>query len=457
MALVGGLVLGISSKHNEKHPEATPMQKFRPHLFFNLGRVLGFAFLGGILGMIGSVFQPSSITLGSLTIFIGLVMLIMGLQLIEIFPWANHLKLVLPKSLSRLLGIFGHQKEYSHRNSIIIGALTFFLPCGFTQTMQVYAVGTGSFWGGAVVMGLFALGTVPGLLGIGGLTSVVKGISAKRFFKLAGLAVIIFAIFNISNGLGLTGWTFAAAPSSNSQDAYVTLENGIQVVRMSEVAGGYEPNSFTIKRGIPVKWVIDAQSPYSCAATIVLPKYNIRKSLEPGENIINFIPTEIGPLKFSCSMGMYRGVFNVVDENTGTAAKPVAVAKSNTGSCGASGGGCGCGGGAAAKSPAPANGQITSATTNGNEQVIKTTYTSASYLNPSAFKVKAGVKVRFEIDVRDDGVGCGNAIAIPELYNSSEPLLTGVPIVMEFTPITPGSYDITCGMGMIRYGSIIVE
>jgi copper chaperone CopZ len=37
MALVGGLVLGASTRYAEKHPEATPAQKFRPHLFFNLG------------------------------------------------------------------------------------------------------------------------------------------------------------------------------------------------------------------------------------------------------------------------------------------------------------------------------------------------------------------------------------------------------------------------------------
>ena len=31
-----------------------------------------------------------------------------------------------------------------------------------------------------MIMGIFALGTAPGLLGVGGLTSLVKGIFAKR-------------------------------------------------------------------------------------------------------------------------------------------------------------------------------------------------------------------------------------------------------------------------------------
>ena len=80
---------------------------------------------------------------------------------------------------------------------------------------------------------------------------------------------------------------------------------------MKELANGYSPNSFTIKQGMPVKWLIDAQAPFSCASTIVMNKYNIRKSLIKGENIIEFTPRETGRITFSCSMGMYTGYFNV--------------------------------------------------------------------------------------------------------------------------------------------------
>jgi sulfite exporter TauE/SafE/copper chaperone CopZ len=317
MALVGGLVLGLAAKHNEMHPEASTMEKFRPHLYFNLGRVLSYAILGSLLGLIGSSFQLGSLGLGIITVAVGIVMFIMGLQLIEIFPWANRLKLTLPKKLSHLLGIGVHQKEYSHKNSMILGALTFFLPCGFTQAMQVLAISSGNFIGGAIIMGVFALGTLPGLLSIGGLASIVKGAFARKFFKFAGLVVIAFAIFNISNGISLAGWNFSYSQPENINinDPNVTLENGVQVVKMKETGRGYEPNSFTIKKDLPVKWIIDAQAPYSCASSLMLPKYNIRKNLVAGENIIEFTPSETGSIKFSCSMGMYTGTFNIVDEN----------------------------------------------------------------------------------------------------------------------------------------------
>lgn len=315
MALVGGLVVGIFTRYNEQHPEKNRFQKFQPHLFFNLGRVISYFVLGGLLGVLGSVLQLSILFLGILTIVIGLVMFIMGLQLIEIFPITNKLKFTLPKSIARIFGLKKTEK-YSHFNSFLLGASTFFLPCGFTQAMQIYAIGTGNFFGGAIVMSAFALGTVPGLLSLGGLTAIVKGIFAKRFFKFLGLALIAFALFNITNGFGLMGVTvdFSSAKQTIvTDDPNVVIENGVQIVKMKETNRGYEPNSFTVKKDLPVKWVIDAQAPYSCASSLILPKYNIRKNLVKGENIIQFTPTTLGQVKFSCSMGMYTGIFNVIE------------------------------------------------------------------------------------------------------------------------------------------------
>jgi len=360
MALVGGLVLGTSARFSAAHPEATAFQKFKPHLFFNLGRILGFALLGGVLGIIGSVFQFNGLTLGGLTIIVALVMLLMGLQLIGIFPGLDSFKLTLPKFVSRGLGIKTEAGQYSHLKSALLGALTFFLPCGFTQAMQLFAVSTGSFTTGALVMGTFALGTAPGLLGVGGITALVKGIFARRFFKFAGLLVIIFALFNLINGYNLTGFSFGEVGRNEANavqsDPNVTMENNVQVVKMAEVSNGYTPNRFTIKKGVSVRWVIDAQAPNSCASTIILSKYNIVKSLAAGENVIEFTPAETGVLKFSCSMGMYTGVFNVVDDTSQGAVTGVEAAKNfatdnndssgtdkAAGGCSMAGGSCGCG------------------------------------------------------------------------------------------------------------------
>ena len=307
MALVGGLVLSLAARHAELHPEATAMQKFRPHIFFNIGRIMGFAFLGGLIGLIGEVFKPSNNLLGLLTVLIGGVMIFFGLKLIEIFPALRDKNITLPSGIARLFGLKKEVKEYSHRSAIVMGTLTFFLPCGFTQAMQLYAVSTGSFWKGMAIMGLFAIGTAPGLLGIGGLTSVFKGRRARIFFMTAGLTVILLGWVNITNGSRLFGGRAdtSATPTTTSQS--------VQEVRMNQLRNGYSPNIFTIKKGKPVKWIITSATSLSCAAYLVVPKYGISKSLRAGENIITFTPTATGEIPFSCSMGMYRGKFIVVE------------------------------------------------------------------------------------------------------------------------------------------------
>ena len=105
MALVGGLVLGISARHAEKHPEATAMQKFRPHIYFNLGRIIGYAVLGGMIGLIGQAARPSVNTLGFLTMVIGAVMIFFGLKLIEIFPALRDKNITLPSGIARFFGL----------------------------------------------------------------------------------------------------------------------------------------------------------------------------------------------------------------------------------------------------------------------------------------------------------------------------------------------------------------
>lgn len=455
MALVGGLILGASAKFAEKHPTATPLQKFKPHIFFNIGRIASYTLLGGVIGLAGSFFSLSPTVLGFLTIVVGGVMFLLGAQLIDISPKLNKINITLPKFISRALGIKEHsEKEYSHTNSMIAGAMTFFLPCGFSQAMQLYAISTGDPVKGAITMGAFALGTAPGLLGIGGLTSVVKGAFAKSFFKFAGIIVIVLAVFNISNGYNLTGLAFASpfsnkTGSANLADPNVVLEQGVQIVRMTQNASGYSPNTFTIKKGIPVKWVVTSVDVNTCASSIVSSPLNIRASLNLGENVFEFTPQQTGVIKFSCSMGMYRGAFNVVnDDGSGVVAQPAGEA----GSCGSSGG-CGCGAGAAAakqKLEASASTPPAPAIQQGEIQVIKATYTQDNDIQPNKFTAKVGQPVRMEIEVKDDGYGCMGSIMVPGLTQTPEILKKGTPIVFNFTPTKPGDYLITCAMGIPR-------
>jgi len=315
MAMVGGLVLATSARFSEMHPEASMKQKFLPNVYFNIGRVGGFAFLGGLLGFLGATFQLSSFAVGFMTLLIGGVMFLVGLQLLELFPRLSMWKLQLPKSIARILGIQSQTKKiYSHRRTMLLGMMTFFLPCGFTQLVQLFVVTQGSFLVGALTMGMFALGTAPGLLGIGGIVASAQGTFRQFFFKSAGIIVIALGIFNFQNGSALVKLgSETETIDTNIEQTNSVDQKEVQVIRIVQDANGYSPKQLTVKKGQPVKLIIDSEDSYTCATSFTMPKAGIRKTLKPGENVLEFTPGEAGTLPFSCSMGMYRGVINVTE------------------------------------------------------------------------------------------------------------------------------------------------
>ena len=133
MALVGGLVLGSSARFSAQFPNATGMEKFKPHLYFNLGRIISYFVLGGVIGLAGSLFQLSTSVLGMLTVAVGLVMLLLGGQLIEIFPILKKVSFTLPKGISQALGIQEKHKQNTAIRIPLSWSYDIFLPAGLRK------------------------------------------------------------------------------------------------------------------------------------------------------------------------------------------------------------------------------------------------------------------------------------------------------------------------------------
>ena len=198
MAVVGGLVLSMSATFAQEG------DKVRPQLLFHGGRLLSFFFLGGVIGAIGANFSLNTTATFVLSLLIGIVMFILGINLLDVFPWAKKLQPTMPKFLSKKA--LGVSKLNHTLTPFLVGIATFFLPCGFTQSMQLYTLSTGSFWSGGLTMLSFALGTLPVLALISFSSfSIQNSSQAGIFFKTAGLIVLLFAIFNILNSLVIIG------------------------------------------------------------------------------------------------------------------------------------------------------------------------------------------------------------------------------------------------------------
>lgn len=195
LAIVGGLVLSLSAKISQEDGESAK----KPFILFHAGRLIGFAVLGGVLGLIGEVIGINFMLSAILGLIASSVMIILGLNLLGVF---KKNKITLPSNIFS----FFRRAEHTAIAPVLIGVGTFFLPCGFTQSMQIAALSSGSFMSGFMIMFSFALGTLPvlALLSFGSV-SFAHSKHAPLFFKAAGVVVVGLGIFALLAGLAGVG------------------------------------------------------------------------------------------------------------------------------------------------------------------------------------------------------------------------------------------------------------
>ena len=312
LAVTGGLLLALAAKHNELHKSETTWQRFRPLLQFNVGRLVSYFVLGGLVGLLGQLITLNTRMTGYMNILIALVMLFLALTILDIIPKGS-CPIRPPKKLSHWIADFSESDHLAA--PYMLGAFTFFLPCGFTQSLQLVALASGSFVMGATTMFVFALGTLPSLMGISAISSRATGTCSRLFLRFSGTLVFLLALFNLNSGFVLTGTDLSsvfARGASVVNGAAPSIVGGVQNIAMNVTRYGYEPSNLTIKAGVPVRWVVDGAGAQGCTSQLVIPDLNIVKSLSRGQNIIEFTAPRPGNLAFSCSMGMVSGSFTVL-------------------------------------------------------------------------------------------------------------------------------------------------
>ena len=430
IAVVGGLLLAVAEKHNQLHPELSVMQKFRPHVYFNTGRIVGYTGFGAAVGGLGSVITLSPQFNGYLTLLVSIVMLLLGFQLLNLFPWLRRFSPKMPKFIGhKIHDLSGKESKGA---PFVLGAATFFLPCGFTQALQLYVLASGDWKVGALTMFVFSLGTLPALISLSAISSFARGAFQRHFLKFAGVLVVLLGIFNINNGLALAGINIDLASAfkdngsagSNSVPTSQIVD-GKQIVNMTVSGYNYTPSKFTVIAGVPVEWRIDGGGAVGCGQVIVMPTLGISKYLSPqGITTITFTATETGTIPFNCSMGMMtRGAaFTVVPNTTGITGASVQTEANNVpGAC----------------DPTIANCI--------GAQKVSIDVSRERGVYPSSVTVKKGVPVDLTIDNKVELGGCMSVWVIPK-YNVTIPMKVGINKA-SFMPTETGTIAITCSMG----------
>ncbi|MDR1805478.1 MAG: sulfite exporter TauE/SafE family protein [Clostridium sp.] len=311
VAMCGGINLSQCLPRTGEEKASTAAAVLRPTLLYNLGRVLGYTIVGLAAGALGSVISFSATAQGVLKLLAGVFMLIMGLNMLGVFPWLHKLMPRMPQAISKKLNPGGRRGL----GPLAVGLLNGLMPCGPLQAMQLYALSTGSALAGGLAMLLFSLGTVPLMFGLGALSSLLSKKFSRVAMTVGAVLVAVLGLAMLTQGAGLAGIrlpTGGASTARVDQAELPEIVDGVQLVESTLQPGRYP--AITVRQGTAVKWVVDAPqgSINGCNYSIRIPKYGIEYSFQTGENVIEFMPTETGSFRYSCWMGMISGTITVV-------------------------------------------------------------------------------------------------------------------------------------------------
>ena len=321
IGMCGGFVLSYSVSA-EKSKKSLHLS----HFLYGTGKTLSYTGFGALFGFIGGVITITVMMKSIISGVAGLFLMMYGLSMMDAFAGLRRFHIRLPR-------FFVHQLFIQQRNTsnpLIIGLLNgLMIACGPLQAMYVLAAGTGDPIEGAKLLAVFAVGTLPLMLLLGYTANMVTANMTRQFLKISGVLILVLGGIMLNRGLLLsgTGYDFSSLSAKTSQriKAYFTtwqhdfadvgshLQAGYQIIYMEVDANKYTPNDFTIRKDVPVKWILNIKQLSECNKHIVIPSLNKQFNLHPGLQIIEFTPTEDGVISWSCHMAMIPGLFIVSD------------------------------------------------------------------------------------------------------------------------------------------------
>ena len=286
-------------------------------LMFLAAKLISYTLLGFVLGFLGSAININPKFQGYLEIVVGLYMLATAARLLNIHPIFRYFVIQPPKAFLKL--IRNKSQVQSFFTPALLGFLTVLIPCGITQAMMLLAIAGGNAVLGASIMFFFVLGTSPVFFLIG--LTATELLKNRMFSIIAAIFIVVMGILAINSGQILRGsvhtiqnyYEVLLGESKNSQMGVAKIVNGKQEVAIYVTSGGYQSDVNTLRVGIPVKLTLISQNARSCARAFAIPEFNLFKVLsQNGTETMEFTPTKLGRLTYTCSMGMYTGSFDVI-------------------------------------------------------------------------------------------------------------------------------------------------
>jgi sulfite exporter TauE/SafE len=166
---------------------------------YNLGRITSYTFIGGIVGLTGSIAAKNiGMPLASLRMFSAIFIILLGLYLGQWLMWLNRIE-ALGKYIWRYVSPLSSKAipVDSPLKALTLGAVWGWLPCGLVYSTLTWALASGNMLTGSSIMLFFGLGTLPALLTLSmGFNSIKNNLVKPILRKTMALVLISFGIYS---------------------------------------------------------------------------------------------------------------------------------------------------------------------------------------------------------------------------------------------------------------------
>jgi sulfite exporter TauE/SafE len=172
------------------------------HAAYHGGRLLTYALVGAICGLLGAAVDHGGARLGchrAAALLAGGMMIAVGIAAVLRALGVRLPQLPLPGLIQRLV-LAGQRAAFALgplSRALCIGLLTAFLPCGWLYLFASYAAGTGSPLWGALFMIAFWLGSVPALLLAGIGVQTLSRLLGRRLPLVTALAIVALGVVTL--------------------------------------------------------------------------------------------------------------------------------------------------------------------------------------------------------------------------------------------------------------------
>lgn len=197
LGMCGPLLMALPAGENSR------LKFLKNRLIYNAGRIMSYAFLGGVLGISGQGLALAGYQ-NTLSIATGvLIILILVIPKSFLARFQSFSLVSRPSALVKEAFSKSFKNQKGGKLMFSAGLLNGLLPCGLVYAALAGAFVSSNIWQGMLYMALFGLGTTPLLLVLVWSKTYFQSLVKLRIGKLVPVFTMVLALLFILRGLSL--------------------------------------------------------------------------------------------------------------------------------------------------------------------------------------------------------------------------------------------------------------